>query len=93
MLRSNSDNYAVVRSLSLVISWPTPWPLNRYLHCSNFSLWCFTALGQGLLSVSTYISLPKSVPNTGDKLAPLVALLHCLFGLTVFFRLFVYRYK
>jgi hypothetical protein len=43
---------------------------------------------------STYLSLPKSVPNAGDQLAPLyVALLRCLFGLTVYFRLLsVYRY-
>ena len=41
-----------------------------------------------------YLSLPKSVPNAGDQLAPLyLALLRCLFGLTVFFRLLsVYCY-
>ena len=41
-----------------------------------------------------YLSLPKSVPNAGDQLAPLyLALPCCLFGLTVFFRLLsVYRY-
>jgi hypothetical protein len=34
------------------------------------------------------VSLPKSVPNAGDQLAPLyLALLRCLFDLTVFFRL------
>ena len=40
------------------------------------------------------VSLPKSVPNAGDQLAPLyLALLRCLFDLTVFFRLLsVYRY-
>jgi hypothetical protein len=37
--------------------------------------------------------LPKSVPNAGDQLAPLyLALLRCLFGLTVFRLLSVYRY-
>jgi hypothetical protein len=38
--------------------------------------------------------LPKSVPNAGDQLAPLyLAVLRCIFGLSVFFRLLsVYRY-